>query len=244
MASWIVHLRLAERLLEQIDGLNPEQFGIGNIAPDSGIPDENWETFDPPTKVTHFQPDKIGDSFRSEDLRFYREYLQGLPWPDGEPKKFSFLLGYFFHLITDNLWWFNVGQPTKTKFAAQFEADDKFIWMVKKDWYGLDFRYVRANPECFFWRVFLESEVDRQYLDFLPVEAVKRNVAHIKDYYQRRDEKIEAMIDHEYIYMTKADMDAFIEDSTQILLEVYRTIWEQRVDTAGKVSALELMGDD
>jgi hypothetical protein len=46
LASWIVHLRITEKLLDMIDGLDVSCFTIGNIAPDSGIPDENWENFD------------------------------------------------------------------------------------------------------------------------------------------------------------------------------------------------------
>ena len=55
MASWITHLRVAENLLSQIEGLESSLFAIGNIAPDSGIPDEKWEKFNPPPEVTHFR---------------------------------------------------------------------------------------------------------------------------------------------------------------------------------------------
>jgi len=54
MASWIVHLRIAELLLGMIDGLDAPYFAIGNIAPDSGIPDENWENFN--MEHVGFQP--------------------------------------------------------------------------------------------------------------------------------------------------------------------------------------------
>ncbi len=53
MATWIVHLRIAENLLACIPALDAAQFAIGNVAPDSGIPDEKWEKFDPPPEVTH-----------------------------------------------------------------------------------------------------------------------------------------------------------------------------------------------
>jgi len=52
MASWIVHLRLAENLLGLIPdhsaarsrrSLEPASFAVGNIAPDSGMTDEKWE---------------------------------------------------------------------------------------------------------------------------------------------------------------------------------------------------------
>ena len=45
MASWIVHLRVAEKLLKAWPKLDPAQFAVGNITPDAGIPDEKWEKF-------------------------------------------------------------------------------------------------------------------------------------------------------------------------------------------------------
>ena len=94
MATWITHLRLAENLLTMIGGLDAHQFAIGNIAPDSGIPDEKWEKFDPPSQVTHF---RISDHahWPSADLEFYRRYLISLDQAE-DKARFSFLLGYFF----------------------------------------------------------------------------------------------------------------------------------------------------
>jgi hypothetical protein len=45
MASWIVHLRVTDKLLDQIPDLSPVEFVIGNIAPDSGVPNEDWSAF-------------------------------------------------------------------------------------------------------------------------------------------------------------------------------------------------------
>ena len=55
MASWMVHLRIADRLLDRISGLSPVEFIMGNIAPDSGIPNEDWTAFKPSTKISHFR---------------------------------------------------------------------------------------------------------------------------------------------------------------------------------------------
>jgi len=170
MASWIVHLRIAENLLPRIEGLDAALFAIGNIAPDSGIPDEKWEKFNPPPEITHYQTP--GHPKRNcEDLRFYREYLAG--YDHADQSGYSFRLGYFFHLITDNLWSREIGQPTKQKFPAEFAADKDFIWTVKKDWYGLDFQHVRAYSDSLFWRVFIPAEYNRADLPFLPEGAVK-----------------------------------------------------------------------
>ena len=140
MATWIVHLRLAENLLNLVEGLTPEQFAVGNIAPDSGIPDENWEHFDPPPEILHFQA-WDGETHRLADLEFYQQHLHQHKGSVIDPDRFSFLWGYFFHLVTDNLWDTHIAKPTSDRYAAVFEADPKFIWQVKRNWYGLDFDY-------------------------------------------------------------------------------------------------------
>jgi hypothetical protein len=236
MASWIVHLRIADDLLTRIDGLDAALFAIGNIAPDSGIPDEKWETFNPPTEVTHFQTPNLSKR-GCEDLRFYREYVSGYDTTDC--LGYSFRLGYFFHLVTDNLWSREIGQPTKQKYEAEFAADKDFIWTVKKDWYGLDFQHVHANPGSLFWRVFVPAEYDRADLPFLPDGAVKQQVQYIKDYYRRADPEIMELIEHPYVYLTQVEMDAFVRQASDSLLAIYHGL--RNGATSGKAyTALDL----
>jgi hypothetical protein len=240
MATWIVHLRLAENLLQRIDGLDASYFAIGNIAPDSGIPDAKWENFDPPPAVSHFQsPDS---SFRDNtDLAFYREYLEPARGSGRDPRRFSFLLGYFFHLVTDNLWAHEIGWPAKERFAREFEADPRFIWEVKRDWYGLDFDHVRSHPESLFWRVFVHGEYTEDYLDFMPPEAVQERVVYIKATYQKTDEETEQQLrDRPRLYLSQEEMDRFVAGVTERLYEIYYYLWEQHGDTRGLRSALEL----
>ncbi len=238
VASWIVHLRLAENLLGRLDGLDACAFAVGNVAPDSGVPDENWENFDPPPAVTHFQV--TGDK-RSADLEFCRRYLAPLRAAPRDAARFSFLLGYFFHLVTDNLWFERIGMPTLARFAAEFEADPRFIWQVKRDWYGLDFAYVRSRPDSLFWTVFLGCEYEDSYLDFLPAEAVRRNLEYIKTFYQRTDEEVEVWyIQRPGLYLSEAEMDGFVHGATETLHSIYTRLWEQGAEVAGLASALWL----
>jgi hypothetical protein len=238
MATWIAHLRIAENLLECISGLDPEQFAIGNIAPDSGIPDKNWEKFEPPPRVTHF---KRSQSVHKDiaDLDFYRDYLVGISRDDDS--RFSFRLGYFFHLIVDNLWTIEIGRPTSERWAEQFEADKKFIWEVKEDWYGLDQIYVRENPDKLFWRVFLHAEPASADLDFLPPEALLRQLKHIKTFYQRDDEAIHTMISRPMIYLSGTEMDQFVDNATQRLCDIFQILWPVPPDLNGRSSSLELI---
>ena len=55
MASWMVHLRIADTLLDQLTSLYPVEFIVGNIAPDSGVPNEDWSVFTPSTTISHFR---------------------------------------------------------------------------------------------------------------------------------------------------------------------------------------------
>ncbi len=50
MASWMVHLRITDLLLDVFDNLEETEFVVGNIAPDSGIPSEDWSYYTPPSR--------------------------------------------------------------------------------------------------------------------------------------------------------------------------------------------------
>jgi hypothetical protein len=241
MATWIVHLRLAENLLHVIDGLDESYFAIGNIAPDSGIPDENWESFNPPPEVSHFESEVHG-SFKLADLDFYRQYLGPMRKADVDSKKNSFLLGYFFHLVTDNLWMQEIARPTHARFAEEFEADPEFIWEVKRDWYGLDLAYVRAYPESLFWRTFLDAEYTDDYLAFLPGDAIQQRLDYVKGLYQRRDEEIEeSWGKRPNKYLTQEEVERFIDLGTRLLHDSYQLLWERGEDPAGASSILEIV---
>ncbi|HEY2979966.1 MAG TPA: hypothetical protein VGJ22_02190 [Anaerolineales bacterium] len=242
MATWIGHLRIAENLLYRIDGLHAAQFAIGNLAPDSGIPmDANREKFDPPKEVTHFLQEGGDTEGDIHDLIFFRNYLAGLNMLE-DNSRFSFRLGFFFHLLVDILWAQRVWRPTRDRFREEIDKEkERMAGEIKGDWYGLDFLYVRSHPSSLFWRVFLDAKPLAADLDFLPVEALNQQLAYIKDYYQRRDEEIETMINVPYIYLSEAGMDRFVEEAAADLYHIYCLLWQEGVDTSSHKSALGLL---
>jgi hypothetical protein len=240
MASWIVHLRIAENLLARIDGLDPANFAMGNVAPDSGIPDENWENFNPPPEVTHFQAAE-GEAWRIADLEFYWQYLVPTQREPVDAQRYSFLLGYFFHLVTDNLWEDLIIRPTRQRFAEQFAGDPEFVWEVKRDWYGLDFEHVRTHPDSLFWIVFLECQYEHDYLDYLPVEAVQARIDYIKQFYQRTDEKLEAWYGRRPDkYLSQEEMERFIETASEKLYRITNYLQHAMQQISNLSSALGL----
>ena len=47
MASWMIHLRVAQQLYRQLNIESINEFVLGNIAPDSGIPSKDGSGFIP-----------------------------------------------------------------------------------------------------------------------------------------------------------------------------------------------------
>lgn len=240
MTTWISHLRIASNLLARIPGLEAAQFALGNVGPDSGIPDENWEHFEPPKQVTHF----LQDGGRSEDdihdLTFYRLYLLGLDPADHG--RFSYRLGYFVHLLTDILWARQVWRPTNDRFARELQEDKyRMVEEIKGDWYGLDFVHLRDHPEFFLWQAFLDAQPDSLDLDFLPRRAVDQQLAHIKRYYQNQPETHPDAFRRPYLYLSKLEMDEFVLDASDQLERVYRLLWPVPPNLDGATSALQLL---
>jgi len=229
MATWITHLRLAEELLKYIPEFEPASFAIGNIAPDSGIPDEKWENFTPPPQVTHFYA-KDGSKMLA-DLDFYRQFLTA-PGLSADLQRASFLWGYFFHLVTDNLWYMQVDQPTRQRYADQFAVDRDFIWEVKRDWYGLDYLYTQEHPDSLYWRVFLGCTVSDSYLDFLPVEALRQRVEFIQARYQKDYPGVEEAYRRPYMYLSQSEMDGFVERASAFLYRAHCNLLKMEIQAS------------
>lgn len=244
MATWMVHLRVAEKVFEKIPGLDAGQFAIGNVAPDSGVPDEKWENFNPPKEVTHYRvqnPDGIWAKFA--DAHFLQEELLGKVTLAEDPVKFSFLFGYFCHIVTDNMWAERIARPLFEEYANEFANTAGFIWEVKKDWYGLDFVYVRTHPNCLFWSTFVDAEYPAEYLSVFPVGAIAKQLAYIKTFYQRTDAQVEHDLRFKnHTYLNEAEMALFVDGAYRSLLRIYQMVWEQGVSLTGKISTLDLLG--
>lgn len=130
MATWGLHMRIAEKILEKHKSLDEAYFVVGNIGPDSGVPNEDWSKFTPDSETTHWSSGgKKGiqsEAFRKAHLDMKIE----------DPNKSSFLIGYYVHLLTDIAFSsFVQNKKDKEAIYKPLESDPKFIWTIKKDWY-------------------------------------------------------------------------------------------------------------
>lgn len=204
---------------------------LGNVAPDSGRPNPDWTSFDLPKTVTHYlRPGE--DEGHIRDLSFYREFV--VPLEAGDTATFSFVLGYFTHLVSDNLWMHLVGHGTGQAFAAEFAADRAATWgRVKDDWYGLDHKYLRDHPGNVFARVVVNAPNPPSPLPFLPSGALAHRLDDLRAFYRTPEEFV---LDRAYPYLSEASMDRAVEDSTRVLLTLLARLEAGEVSGEAEVS--------
>jgi hypothetical protein len=242
MATWIGHLRIAESIYCQIPDLDETAFTFGNIAPDSGIPNADWTHFDPPKEVSHFLASGEKGEMGVEDLAFYRVYLDhSSVQKDGT--LYSFLLGFYIHLLCDRLAMIKVGLPSLEAYADLFAQNSEVEgWdLIKNDWYGLDQLYVRDHPRCLFWRVFLTAPVPPSPLPFVRQEAFEHQIGYIREFYSHPS--TEWVLDRRYPYLSKASMDFFVDQSSSLVLKVLERL-KTGPELAGRHSGLEFLQEE
>ena len=99
MATWMVHLRVAEQMLEAFPRLERQEFIVGNIAPTAACPMRTG-------RFSHRIPiPRILKTDGEIDIpKFLNKYMTGEKWAAYGEKAKSFFLGYYVHLLTDELW--------------------------------------------------------------------------------------------------------------------------------------------
>ena len=214
MASWMVHLRIADKLLDNISDLSPVEFIVGNVAPDSGVPNEDWSVFTPSTQVSHFKT----DSSKANPDAFARKYFTPALQAGYSGQQYGFYLGYLVHLITDVLWVRDIYAPSKLRFAEERDKDpDNFIWKLKADWYDLDFKFLRDHPGFRAFRVYLGAVgFVNEFMEEFSPDAFDNRRQYITSFYLGDNDHL----DRDYPYLTEPEMDAFTDNAVKEILQL------------------------
>ncbi len=212
MATWIAHLRIAENILKNMDDLDSIAFILGNVGPDSGVPNEDWSSFNPPKKITHW----INEENNIDAERFFDKYIENNFM---EYSKYSYVLGYYIHLLTDIEWskFFNE-KKKNALYNKKLKEDASFIWTIKKDWYGLDFLYLEKNPNFIFHTIFKNIDQVPDYIDYFPKGALMKQVKYITEYYLGDNEETK----ENFIYLNEKEMDKFIDETSKKIISILK----------------------
>ena len=229
MASWMIHLRIADQLLDQIPGLDETAFVIGNIAPDSGVPNEDWSVYFPPKSVSHYKAK--GENGNTFDLvSFVREHFSPEMIRSFSLREFSFFLGYYAHLLTDVEWISEVLQPSFAAHPGRARRDPAaFVWELKRDWYDLDFRYLEEHPDFRAFRIYEQSgEFRNDLMDIFSEDAFSNRRKYICGYYRGEHGNLY----REYPWMAPEQADHFVTGAARRVLSALQpslSAWHESV---------------
>lgn len=214
MASWIVHLRIADKILDNIIIRNIPQFVVGNIAPDCG--DKVEGGYYPPSTITHFS----SDNNKKNDCdykRFYREYIKN----EKNPKKISFYWGYYIHLFTDVLW---VNNILVGRYYKKYRHVDKKEYMlgVRDEAFELEKIFLKDKSSFSYSELCKIKSFDNIYLDYYKKKQIENKIIYIADFYKKD------LIINKFRYIDQETLTEFIEESSKIIFDDIKKIFTMR----------------
>ena len=208
MASWMIHLRVADKLMDKLGNLSRDEFIMGNMAPDSGVPNSDWSKFTPDKKTSHFNT-VVGGKKIIDIEKYLSKYLTADKKGKYTQKEYSFYLGYLAHLLTDIEWIERVYDPSCSMYADECSRDKvAFTWKIKEDWYDLDFLYLKNNPNFRAFTLLRKIEgFPNTYMDIFSKDALQNRKEYIVDFYLQEKSGLE----RDYTYFTESQADDFVE---------------------------------
>ena len=229
MASWMIHLRVADLLLDKIPDLDETAYVIGNIAPDSGVPNDDWSVFTPPKSVSHYKVRGENGAYFDVD-QFIREHFTAEHIRAYSLREFSFFLGYYTHLLTDVEWTEKIIRPSLAAHPEESAKDpNAFVWVLKKDWYDLDFRYLEEHPDFRAFRIYEQfKEFKNDLMDIFSEDAFEIRREYICGFYRGEHGELY----REYPYLTPEQADGFVGETVEKVgntIQDALAVWNEEV---------------
>lgn len=227
MASWMIHLRVADLLMDRIPGLDETAFVMGNIAPDSGVPNTDWTAYFPPKTVSHYKTRREDETF-FDIGQFLREHFFAGRIRAYSRREFSFFLGYYVHLLTDADWTLNIYRPMIAEYVEKRGEDrNAFIWKMKRDWYDLDFRYLEEHPGFRAFRIYEQaSGFTNDFMDIFSRDAFDNRREYICGFYHGPHGELY----RDYPFLNPAQADAFVEKTAESVFDKLKeslAVWNE-----------------
>lgn len=216
MASWMIHLRVAQGIYKQLGLKHVDAFILGNIAPDSGIPNADGSGYLPDAGVSHFRVVDQNGIKEVHEERFIERFFTDELRKSYDEETYAFYFGYLTHLLTDKLWAEEIGYGAKDKFPELFDGDRMAFWsQIKRDWYDLDFMYLRENPDFEAFRIYESMEkLLNKYVDFFAPDAFEKRRQFIMAFYRDGAANVKAR----ETYLSPEELDRFVISAVEEIL--------------------------
>ena len=231
MASWVTHLMIADKVLSTIKSLKRKEFRVGNIAPDCNVENEDWTQFTPSREITHWM--SSDKKVAADCERFFDEYIKKRADKIRSDEEFSFLLGYYSHLVADAEFtrsirdeervaasWERIKNNEELAKRAQGmpETFDYVKKLINKDErmaeiYAIEAEYLESNRNSGYLTEILPLKEFPDYIDYLPHGAIVRKIG-VMGYLPEKPEK-----EIEFICFSKDEYDKFINRAAKTIIE-------------------------
>ena len=211
MATWIVHLRVAEKVrqaLGNLGNIDETAYYVGSLAPDSGRMKDAF-TYLPPKDISHWKREGVSYEQRFLDnAEFYKKYGEN----ETDVVKKSFYLGYYVHILTDTLFVRDVIHPFIEENGRPFWRAN--IDKIRAGWYEIDFRFVRSHENYRPLEIISGvTEFPNVYFDYFTTDDITERVRYAAELYNncKTDDSIE------FLTVTPERMDIFIENAVECI---------------------------
>lgn len=214
MASWMIHLRIAQAMLDRGGDLLPIPFIMGNLAPDSGVPADDGYSFIPDKHISHFSYTDERGKMHIHPEKFAEQYLAA---PCHDREAHSFYLGYYAHLVTDRQWIEEIYALGIAAFPELHCGDKRvFAARIKADWYDMDYAFLKEHSQFPAWVAYQKAPFfPNRYLDFFSEAAFEGRKAFILDFYRRGVAEYTERKNH----LSRRDLEVFVTETADRVLE-------------------------
>lgn len=229
MAAWVTHMMIADGVLKAADRLDRRSFCVGNIAPDCNVESADWKTFTPSREVTHWIRGKRKSFDDCEDFR--REMI--VPRPDADIAEFSFLLGYYSHLLTDAAFQSMIRDKKRVAAAWNRVMTDKALRerangmtpdfdSIKKlipsgvRFHGVtraEAEYLKKHPDSGYLTEILPLREFPDYIGYLPHGCIVRKIG-IMGYMPD-----DSVLEYDTVALSEKEFSDFVRDTTELVTE-------------------------
>lgn len=234
MAGWVTHLMIADKIMKEQSKLDRRGFCVGSIAPDCNVENEDWTSFTPSREITHWMS-KERKCLSDCDL-FCDDYILKRNDEIKSNEQYSFLLGYYAHLITDAALQGFIRDENRVKAVwDRIEAD--VYWKEKakgypKDWdsvkklitrkirdnemYTMEAEYLREHPDSGYLTEIIPLKEFPDYIDYLPHGCIVRKIR-IMGWIPEVDESIT-----KFMAMSREEYSTFVNETVELVENKFR----------------------
>ncbi len=189
MASWLTHLRIADKIKQKIKGIDLPYLMMGSIAPDANA----------------LNP--AGTEALPAKEAFYEKYLVPERLFLRSDMTRSFLWGYYFRLLSDQIWQEQFIKTLSAEFAEQNQnSETSFEQLLKDETDAMDFDFLKEDGNQLLDELKNAQINTSLFYGFDPEQLSELKNRIIKHY-----DKSNQGTERTYTYLSKALMDRFID---------------------------------